>query len=115
MRLFLNVCFFAVCIFVFALGVRGAIAQEIQILPEDKKQMDSFEAHSLQKADKSFDGKQYRAAAAEYSSFLLEFPQSRVAAYAVFRQARSIDLDNKKFQAAKKYQEVLDYFQTILE
>ena len=92
------------------LGLNTARCQEIQILPEDKQQMDSFEAHSLQKADKSFDAKQYRAAAAEYSSFLLEFPQSRVAAYVLFRHARAIDLDNKKFQAVKKYQEVLDYY-----
>lgn len=84
--------------------------QEVNLADDDKKKMDPFEEHSLGKADKAFNEKQYRAAAAEYDSFLLEFPQSRVRAYALFRKARSIDLDNKRFDAISKYKEVLDYF-----
>lgn len=85
-------------------------AQDVDLAPDDQKQTDPFEAHSLAKADKSFREKQYRAAAAEYDSFILEFPQSRVLSYALFRKARAIDLDNKRFEAIGKYKEVLDYF-----
>lgn len=88
----------------------SALGQEVELAEDDKKKMDPFEEHNLGKADKAFKEKQYRAAAAEYDSFLLEFPQSRVRAYALFRKARSIDLDNKRFDAINKYKEVLDYF-----
>ena len=98
-----------------ALAVAGFLAapapgQEVGLADDDKKKMDPFEEHSLGKADKAFKEKQYRAAAAEYDSFLLEFPQSRVRAYVLFRKARSVDLDNKRFDAISKYKEVLDYF-----
>ncbi|MDD5677560.1 MAG: hypothetical protein PHW60_06145, partial [Kiritimatiellae bacterium] len=88
----------------------SVLGQEVDLAGDDKKKMDPFEMHSLDKADKAFNEKQYRTAAAEYDSFLLEFPQSRVRAYALFRKARSIDLDNKRFDAISKYTEVLDYF-----
>ena len=91
-----------------------ASGQEINLAKDDKKNMDPFEEHSLAKADKTFKAKQYRTAAVEYDSFLLEFPQSRVRAYALFRKARSIDLDNKRFAAIKKYNEVLDYFPSAI-
>jgi len=88
--------------------------KEVDLADDDKKMMDPFEEHSLSKADKAFKEKQYHAAVAEYNSFILEFPQSRVRAYALFRQARSIDLDNKRFDAINKYKEVLDYFPTAI-
>jgi len=91
-----------------------ARGQEVDLAAEDQKKMDPFEEHSLGKADKAFKDKQYRAAAAEYDSFLLEFPKSYVRAYALFRQARSVDLDNKRFEAINKYKEVLDYFPTAI-
>jgi TolA-binding protein len=83
---------------------------ELKILSEDKKLMDPFEEHSLTKADKTFDKKEYPAAAAEYDAFILEFPQSRVLPYVIFRKARSIHLDNKRFNAIKVYNQVLDYY-----
>lgn len=98
-------------VFLTLMGVGlPCFSQEVELAAEDKKQMDPFEAHSLGKADKSFNEKQYKSAAVEYDSFLLEFPQSRVRAYALFRKARSVDLDNKRFEAIKQYKEVLDYF-----
>lgn len=84
--------------------------QEVNITDNDKKKMDPFEEHNLSKADKAFNNRQYRLAVADYDSFLLEFPQSRVRSYVLFRKARSIDLDNKRYDAIKKYTEVLDYF-----
>ncbi|MBI3985741.1 MAG: tetratricopeptide repeat protein [Lentisphaerae bacterium] len=93
-----------------AVGGLRAQDPEVALSAEDQKRTDAFEAHSLAKADKLFAEKQYRAAAAEYDAFILEFPNSRVMAYALFRNARSLDLDNKRFLAIKKYKEVLDYY-----
>lgn len=87
---------------------------ELTILPEDKKIMDPFEAHSLTKADQTFEKKQYAAAAADYEAFILEFQNSRVLPYVIFRKARSIHLDNKMFNAIKAYNEVLDYYPNAL-
>ncbi len=101
--------FVAVCAAV-ACAAPFCIAQEVELSAEDKNLMDPFEAHSLGRSDACFNNKQYRPAAAGYDSFILEFPQCRVLAYAVFRKARSIDLDNKRFEAIKAYNEVLDYF-----
>lgn len=84
--------------------------REVSITDVDRKQLDPFEQQNLARADKLFDDKQYRAAAAEYDAFLLEFPQSAALPYALLRKSRSIHLDNKRFQAIKSYQEVLDYF-----
>ncbi len=100
---------FLVCA-AFVCSVAPCLAQEVQLSAENKKLMDPFEAHSLGKSDDCFNNKQYRSAAAGYDSFILEFPRSRVLAYAVFRKARSIDLDNKRYEAIKGYNEVLDYF-----
>lgn len=85
-------------------------AQEVTLASADAKKLDPFEQQHLTRADKLFDDKQYRGAAAEYDAFLLEFPGSSALPYALLRKARSIDLDNKRYQAIKSYQEVLDYF-----
>lgn len=84
--------------------------QEVELSADDRKQVDAFEAHSLKKADETFNKKDYRAAVAEYEAFLVEFPQSRIMPYILLRVARSTQLDNKLNQAIKKYREVLDYF-----
>ncbi len=84
--------------------------REISLAKSDLNEMDPFEKHSLEKADNSFGKKLYRQAASEYDSFLLEFPKSRVIPYVLFRKARSIDLDNKRFEAIKRYREVIDYY-----
>ncbi|MBI2192488.1 MAG: tetratricopeptide repeat protein [Planctomycetes bacterium] len=89
---------------------RAAWAQEVTFPSEDFKKLDTFEGHMVSNADKLFDQQQYRRAAAEYDSFLLEFPKSKALPYALLRKARCLHLDNKRFDALKEYQEVLDYF-----
>jgi len=83
---------------------------EVSITDEDFKKLDTFEGIALGKADKVFAKKEYRQAAAEYDAFILEFPKSPAMAYAVLRKARCIHLDNKRFEAIKAYNEVMDYF-----
>ena len=85
-------------------------AQEVSLPSDAFKKLDTFEAHVLNKADKSFNGKSYRLATKEYDSFILDYPKSKAVPYALLRKARSTHLDNKRFEAIKQYQEVLDYF-----
>lgn len=83
---------------------------EVQLSNEEFKALDTFEGHALTKADKVFASHDYKRAAAEYDSFILEFPKSRALPYALLRKARCLHLAARRFEAIKEYQEVLDYF-----
>lgn len=83
---------------------------ELQLTSDEFKRLDTFEAHTLGKADKVFGAKDYKRAAAEYDSFLLEFPRSKALSYALLRKARCLQLAGKRYEAVREYQEVLDYF-----
>jgi len=83
---------------------------EIQLSNSEFKALDTFEGHTLTKADKVFAAKDYKRAAAEYDSFILEFPKSKAIPYALLRKARCLHLAGKRYEAIKEYQEVLDYF-----
>jgi TolA-binding protein len=98
----------AVCL--LSAGAALGFGQEVSVDAEQFKRLDTFESHTLVKADQAFGQGQYRQAASEYEAFNLQFPKSTVAAYAVFRRARSLQLDGKRFEAMKAYREVLDYF-----
>jgi len=90
----------------WAVAVRG----EVQLSSDEFKRLDTFEAHVLGKADEVFVAKDYKRAAAEYDSFILEFPRSTVIPYALLRKARCLQLLDKRYEAIKEYNEVLDYF-----
>ena len=83
---------------------------EVNLTNEDFKKLTNFESHLINKADKAFNKDDFKTAFAEYDSFILEFPESLAIPYAILRKARSMQLRNKRFQAVKIYQEILDYF-----
>ena len=83
---------------------------EVRLSDDEFKRLDTFEAHTLSKADKVFVAGDHKRAAAEYDSFILEFPRSKAIPYALLRKGRCLQLADKRFEAAKQYQEVLDYF-----
>ena len=79
--------------------------------PNDSfKALDTFEAHSLTKADKAYNDKNYKQAHALYHAFTLEFGKSRAVPYALLRKGRCLHKLQKRFKAIEDYQEVLDYF-----
>jgi TolA-binding protein len=92
-----------------------AVGQEITMPPEAYKRLDQFEAHTLSKADTSFGKRQFQQAWKEYEAFLKEFPQSKAVPFAIFRKARCLHLDEKRYQAIKTYNEVLDFFPNVIE
>ncbi|MHC4253517.1 MAG: tetratricopeptide repeat protein [Planctomycetota bacterium] len=85
-------------------------AHEVHLSSRDFEGLDTFEGHRVSRADKSFNKRDYRRAAAEYDMFLKEFPKSKAAPYAILRKGRCLELGNKRYKAVKVYNEVLDYF-----
>jgi len=83
---------------------------EIALTAADFQKLDTFEGHLLAKADSVFVKKEYRSAIAEYNAFMEQYPKSTATAYALLRRGRCLHLDNKRFEAIKAYNEVLDYF-----
>lgn len=86
----------------------GAI--EVSLSEGDFAKLDTFESVLLAKADKVFGAKEYRQATAAYDGFVLQYPKSVATPYALLRKGRSMQLDNKRFEAIKIYNEILDYF-----
>lgn len=91
-------------------GVASGQTPGIIYSAEEFKKLDTFEAHSLAKADKVFGKKDYKRAAAEYDSFIVEFPKSKAISYTLLRKGLCLHLLQKRFEAIKEYNEVLDYF-----
>ncbi len=87
-----------------------APAQEATYPAEAWKMLDTFEAHNLGKADKTFNDRKYRQATAEFDAFIKQFPNSKAIPYALLRKGRAMHLDKKRFEAIAVYQEILDYF-----
>lgn len=88
----------------------GQSYPEVVIADADFKNMDTVATATLAKADRVFNKKDYRAAAAEYELFAEENQRSSAVAYALLRKGRSEMLDNKCGAAIRSFQEVVDYF-----
>jgi len=87
-----------------------ARGQETSLTNEERAKLDTFEGVTLDKADKVFAAKDYPRALAEYDAFIVQFPESKVTPYAILRKGRSLQELQKRFEAIKVYQEVLDFF-----
>ena len=85
-------------------------ALETGLAPEERAKLDTFEGVSIDKADKVFTAKDWPRAVAEYDAFLVQFPESKITPYAILRKGRSFQEVEKRFEAIKVYQEVLDFF-----
>ena len=83
---------------------------EIHYPDADFGKLDTFEAHSLAKADKAYNARNYEQAQALYQSFTLEFGKSKATPFALLRIGRCRHKLGKRHKAVEEYQEVLDYF-----
>lgn len=98
----------------------GNAEEEVTLSPDDYKKLDTFEGVLLGKADALFaeglkgGALKFRVAAPAYESFALQFPKSVAVPYALLRQGRSMQLDKKRFEAIKVYNQVLDYYPNVL-
>jgi tetratricopeptide (TPR) repeat protein len=83
---------------------------EVGLAAEHFKKMDVFEISNLGTADKNFAAGKYRMSVADYEAFLTKYPKSLAVPYALLRKGRSLQLDNKRFEAIKVYTDLLDYY-----
>ena len=83
---------------------------EVQLSSDAFKALDTFEAHTLSKADSAFAKGEYGHAFALYEEFIVTFERSKVLPYAVLRKARCLHLVDKRYDAIRWYKEVLDYW-----
>lgn len=82
----------------------------VQYPDAEFKKLDTFEAHSLNKADKLFAKQVWKQGAAAYEAFLQEFPNSKATPYVILQKGRCLQYGNKRNAAVRVYTEVLDYF-----
>ena len=83
---------------------------ETSLSSEERAKLDTFEGVSIDKADKVFAAREWPRAVAEYDAFILQFPESKVTPYAILLKGRALQEAQKRFEAAKVYEEVLDFF-----
>ena len=83
---------------------------DVALSADDFKKMDTFDGVMLSKADKIYTSGDYRSAEKAYDSFLEQNTKSLARPYALMRRGRSLERDNKRFDAIKVFNEVLDYF-----
>jgi tetratricopeptide (TPR) repeat protein len=101
----------AVCAVALTGGAVFASDFEVGFSADDFKRLDTYEAHTLSKADASYAKGDFKRALAEYDAFLVEFPDSvKAVPYALMRKARCLHKGLKRYEAVKVYQEVLDLF-----
>ena len=108
MRLLILVLFLALA--AIGLPLAAAHGRETALTPDERSKLDTFEGVTIDKADKVFAGKDYRRSLAEYDAFIVQFPESKAIPYAILQKGRSLQLLDKRFEAIKVYQEVLDFF-----
>ncbi|MCZ7646475.1 MAG: tetratricopeptide repeat protein [Planctomycetota bacterium] len=89
---------------------RVCAGEEVTFPDEAYKKLETFEEHSLRKADKFFEAKNYKQGAAAFEAFITEFANSKAVPYALVQKGRCLELDNKRNAALKTYTEILDYF-----
>ena len=83
---------------------------EITYPADAYKKLDTFEALNLEDADKLYNKKDYKGAAAAYKAYSFEFPKSKATPYVLLRMGRCLHMLEKRNQAIKLYQDVVDYF-----
>ncbi len=83
---------------------------EWELNKERYKRLNAFERAQYNKAKKLFEDKQYRAAAAEFEKFKIQFADSSVLPYVIFMRGYSLHKAKDRNRAIKTYNEVLDYF-----
>jgi tetratricopeptide (TPR) repeat protein len=85
-------------------------ADEVSYPVDAFAKLDTFESVNLEDADKLFIKTDYQGAYAAYKAFSFEFPKSAALPYVLLRQGRCLHKLDKRNNAIKAYQDVVDYF-----
>jgi TolA-binding protein len=84
--------------------------QEIVYPGESFSKLDTFEGLNLEDADKLYIKKDFKGAYAAYKAYSFEFAKSKALPYVLLRMGRCLHLLDKRNEAIKAYQDVVDYF-----
>lgn len=85
--------------------------EEIKIPPEILTKVDAFELNAFNKAEALFaKGGQWKAAIAAYDAFCLEYSKSDMAAFALIRRGRCLEMINTRNDAIRQYEDVVIYY-----
>lgn len=85
--------------------------EEIKIPPEILTKVDAFELNAFNKAEALFaKGGQWKAAMAAYDAFCLEYSKSEMAAFALIRRGRCLEMINTRNDAIRQYEDVVIYY-----
>ncbi len=84
--------------------------QEITLPGDAFAKLDTFESVNLEDADKRYKAGDYQGAYAAYKAFSFEFAKSAALPYVLLRQGRCLHKLDKRNNAIKAYQDVVDYF-----
>jgi tetratricopeptide (TPR) repeat protein len=100
---------------VLVLGGIGAVTaqqagQEIVYPSAAFAKLDTFEGLNLEDADKLFQKRDFKGAYAAYKAYSFEFSKSKSLPYVLLRMGRCLHYLDKRFEAIKGYQDVVDYF-----
>lgn len=100
---------------VLVLGGIGAVTaqqagQEIVYPSAAFAKLDTFEGLNLEDADKLFQKRDFTGAYSAYKAFSTEFSKSPALPYALLRMARCLHFTDKRHNAIRAYQDVVDYF-----
>lgn len=102
----------AVWVFVLAAGLLSPSAQawSWKLNNAVYQELDVFARDQYQKAETAFEKKNYKLAANEFKRFTLEFGATPAVSAAAFMHAHAVMYDEKRYEAIKLYQEVVDFF-----
>jgi len=90
-------------------------AWEWQLSTKRYMGMNAFERAQYTKAKKQCEAKQYRAAAAEFEKFKIQFDDSDYIPYVVLMRGYCLHMAKERGQAIRVYNEVMDYFPDKIE
>lgn len=88
----------------------GVAGRELERPSAAHLQVDRNELNVLNAADAAFSNQQYQLAFDRYDAFVNAFPGSIWQFYAMFREARCLELNAKQLDAIARYREFLDHF-----
>jgi tetratricopeptide (TPR) repeat protein len=84
--------------------------EEILYPGSDFAKLDTFESLNLEDADKLYGKQDFTGAYAAYKAYSFEFAKSPALPYVLLRMGRCLHRLDKRNEAVKSYQDVVDYF-----
>ena len=106
---------FSVALVACVVATQAFAAWEWELSTKRYMGMNAFERAQYTKAKKQCEAKEYRAAAAEFEKFKIQFDDSDYIPYVVLMRGYCLHKAKERGQAIRVYNEVMDYFPDKIE